>query len=110
MAAFWIATSKLGLIRYRHLKLDLTRDGDDAQAHEVRHLVTADVWPPWMHQKAALTGVPIQGYGNKIDDFGDGIDIIGLVRVAIRGSFFRMQIKLKFYICNTKQVLRFGPA
>ena len=47
-----------------------------------------DVWPPCMHQKAGVTGVPIEGYGNKIDDFKDGIDIIGVVRVAIRGSVF----------------------
>ena len=46
-----------------------------------------DVWPLWMHQKAGVTGVPIEGYGNKIDDFKDGIDIIGVVRAAIRGSF-----------------------
>ena len=88
MAAFWIATSKLGSIGYRHLKLDLTRNGDDVQAQEVRHDVKADVWPPWMHQKAALTGVPIQGYGNQTDDFKDGIDVIALVRVASRGSSF----------------------
>ena len=86
MAAFWIATSKFGLISYRHLKLDLTRNGDEAKAREVNFNAKVDVWPPWMHQKAGVTGVPIEGYGNKIDDFKDGIDMIGVVRVAIRGS------------------------
>ena len=100
MAAFWIATSKLGLIRYRHLKLDLTRNGDDVPAQELlRHVVKPDVWPPWMHQKAALTGVPIPGNGTLKDDLKDGIDVIALVRVASRGSSFT------FVTENSKQTL-----
>ena len=100
MAAFWIATSKLGSIGYRHLKLDLTRNGDDVPAQEIdKHVVKPDVFPPWMHQKAALTGVPIQGYGNRTDDFQDGIDVIALVRVASRGSSFT------FVTENSKQTL-----
>ena len=100
MAAFWIATSKLGSIGYRHLKLDLTRNGDDVPAQEIdKHVVKPDVFPHWMHQKAALTGVPIQGYGNRTDDFQDGIDVIALVRVASRGSSFT------FVTENSKQTL-----